>query len=91
MEWEDISFILRSPLRKAILHALQEEPMAPVQIARETGIGKSNVSTKLGELRDRDMVEVLNPDDRKWRFYTLTTHGRKTLEKAQDIELDETK
>jgi len=87
MEWEDLSFILRSPQRRAIMTALQNEPMAPVQIAHETGIDKSNVSTKLGELREREMVEVLNPDDRKWRFYTLTEYGGQMLDKAEETDI----
>ena len=88
MDWEDLSFLLRSPLRRKILNALLEEPKAPVQVAGETGIGKSNVSTKLGELKEKDMVEVVNPEDRKWRFYKITEHGKEILEEAEDRKED---
>lgn len=79
-----MSFLLRSPLRRKILNALLDEPMAPVQIAEETEIDKSNVSTKLGELKEREMVNVVNPEDRKWRFYQITDYGRKMLEEAEE-------
>lgn len=77
---------MRSPQCKLLLQTLREEPKAPVQLAEETGIDKSNVSTKLGQLRERDMVECLNPEDRKWRFYQLTDYGRAILTKVEEIE-----
>jgi len=69
-----------------LLRKLQEEPKAPVQLAKETGIDKSNVSTKIGQLREKELVECINPDDRKWRFYQLTAHGEEILKKIDEIE-----
>jgi len=77
---------MRSPQRKQILKTLEKEPKAPVQLAESTGIDKSNVSTKLGQLRERDMVKCVNPEDRKWRFYQLTDYGHEILRKVEEIE-----
>ncbi len=84
-EYADISFILRSPLSRIILESLKdsEKPLAPKQIAKKTNMASSNVSTKLGELRIRKLVECINPNDRKWRFYVITDYGKKVLEDAR--------
>ena len=79
MKWSDLSYILRSPLSKQVLQVLEKESLAPVEIAKRTGIDKGNVSHKLIELVKRGFVECENPEDRKWRFYSITDHGRKIL------------
>ncbi len=85
-KYKDISFILRSPLSRKILEALvdSKEPITPTQIAKTTSIDKSNVSTKLKEIRERKLVECVNPDDRKWRFYKITEYGKGILERARN-------
>lgn len=82
MKWSDLSYLLRSPLSKQVLQSLEKEPLAPVEIAKRTGIDKSNVSHKLAELVKRGFVECENPEDRKWRFYSITEYGRKMLKSS---------
>lgn len=78
MSWEEVSFVLGSPLCKRILECLNnsKEPLAPLQISKITNIARSNVSTKLGQLAKRGLVESVNPEARKWRFYIITKKGR---------------
>jgi len=85
MFWNDISYVLGSKLSRKILESLKEE-RAPNQIAKETGIARSNVSTKLVELRKRELVICLNPDARKWRFYIISEKGKEVLDKVKEIK-----
>lgn len=80
-----LGFVLRNPLNQKILKCLldSKKPLSPKQIAKEAQIASSNVSTKLKGLRDRKLVECINPDDRKWRFYILTEYGKKILGEAK--------
>jgi len=87
MTWKNVSYILGSPLSRKILECLDKtQPLAPLQISKETNIARSNVSTKLGDLRKRKLVEPVNPEARKWRFYRITKEGRNVLKKAKEIK-----
>jgi len=83
--WEDVSFLLSSKLSRKILECLNKakRPISPIQIARKTGIAKGNVSTKLKHLREKALVECINPSAHKWRFYKLTERGREALAKLK--------
>ena len=87
MLWGNVSYILGSPMSKKILECLnRKSPLAPLQISKETNIARSNVSTKLGELRKRKLVECINPDARKWRFYKITKEGKHVLMEVEKIK-----
>lgn len=86
MTWDDVSFILRSSLSRKILETLKERsPLTPFQMSKETNIARSNISTKLVELRKRKLVECVNPQSRKWRFYKITDKGNGVLTRAKKI------
>ena len=86
MLWDNVSYVLRSPLSKRILECLNSKsPLTPLQISKETTIARSNISTKLGELRKRKLVECVNPESRKWRFYKITNQGKKVLKEAEKM------
>jgi len=88
MAWKNVGFILGSPLSRKILEALEKKsPLAPLQIAKETNIARSNVSTKLIELRKRHLVECINPEARKWRLYRITAEGKRTLRESRKIKI----
>ena len=80
MSWDDVSFILRSSISRKILHSLDSKsPLTPIQMSKETNTARSNISTKLMELRERKLVECVNPKSRKWRFYEITEKGKEML------------
>jgi DNA-binding MarR family transcriptional regulator len=81
MLYDDVSFVLGSKLCRKILECLNSsnKPLAPLQISKITNIARSNVSTKLGILSKRNLVKCINPESRKWRFYTITKKGRNIL------------
>ena len=79
--YEDVSYLLRSPLRLKIIECLSssDKSLTPLDIAKKTDIARSNVSTKLGELVKKNYVTCVNPKDRKWRFYQISNKGKKAL------------
>jgi DNA-binding transcriptional ArsR family regulator len=80
-----VSFLLGSPVARKILECLagSGRPLNPKQLSEQTGVARSNVSTKLGGLRKRGLVECVNPADRKWRFYRATGKGKAVLVEAR--------
>lgn len=76
------SFLLRSKTRKKILVALSEsdEPLRPTDLAENLGIQRHNVSARITDLSDEGLVNLLNPDDNRNRFYKITEKGKEVLE-----------
>lgn len=59
-----------------MLTRLAESPATPSQIATDESIGIASVSNALSSLRDRGLVELLVPEDRrKGRIYGITEQG----------------
>jgi DNA-binding MarR family transcriptional regulator len=88
MLYDDVSYLLGSKLSKKILECLNssKDPLAPLQIAELTDIARSNVSTKLGQLKRRGLVKEVNPKARKWRFYNITDKGKQVLVKVKSMK-----
>lgn len=75
-DWDEIGFVISSQYRVAVLRRLAEGPATPSRIAEDSGIGITHVSRALGRLRERGLVELLVPEDRKkGRVYGITDHG----------------
>ncbi|WP_330633048.1 winged helix-turn-helix domain-containing protein [Halocatena halophila] len=74
--WDEVSFVLASTYRVAVLERLMTGPATPSQLASDTDVSMSHISRALSELRDEDLVELLVSDDRKkGRVYGITDHG----------------
>ena len=74
--WQTLGFVRRSDNRKNIIKEL-DRPLIPKEIAEETDMHQSNVSRALKELKEKDIVEVLNPEAKTGRLYQLTGKGDK--------------
>lgn len=76
LHWDEVSFVLASTYRVAVLEYLVTGPATPSQLATDTEISISHVSRALGELREEALVELLVSDDRKkGRVYGITEQG----------------
>ncbi len=76
LHWDEVSFVLASTYRVAVLEHLVTGPATPSQLATDTEISISHVSRALGELREEALVELLVSDDRKkGRVYGITEQG----------------
>ncbi len=87
MKWENIGYLLGSPTSLEILKCLDSKsPLAPLQISKEIDVAQSNVSTKLGHLVKRNIVECMNPDAHKWRLYRITKEGKMLLNEVERMK-----
>lgn len=75
-----LGFVLASKYRKNVVKTLQEKSMTPGEIAKETEIYPSHISTALKELTDKKIVVCVTPKLKKGRLYNLTKEGKKILE-----------
>lgn len=83
-DWDDVSFVISSRYRTAVLQRLAVGPATPSQIAADADVGISHVSRALQRLRDRELVELLVSDDRKkGRVYGLTEYGTDVWDKIE--------
>lgn len=74
--WDEVSYVVSSRHRVAVLGYLAENPAIPSRIVDETGQDFSSVSRALGNLRSHGLVELLVPETRrKGRVYGITTKG----------------
>lgn len=77
-DYKTLSFLLRGKRRKAVLISLKE-PKIPKEIAAECKISISNVSNTLAELIKEKYVECVNPDAHTYKYFRLTSEGKKAL------------
>lgn len=80
---KEVSFVKRGKNRKIVFLAL-DKPMMPSELVVKIYGKNSNtyfniVSRALGELKDRKLVEIVNPDDRTGRIYQRTTLGKRII------------
>ena len=83
-DWDDVSFVISSRYRVAVLKRLAEGPSTPSQIASDADVGIAHVSRALQRLRERSLVDLLVSDDRKkGRVYGLTEEGTAVWDKIE--------
>lgn len=76
----DLTYIKIAPNREKVLNAFQDEDfIRPIQIAKKTNVHPNNVSKHLKNLREHDLVYVINPDYHVPRLYRLTPKGKRLL------------
>lgn len=67
-----IEYIEKSQYRSKVLKSLSNDTKMPSQIAKDTGIVQNHSSNTLRQLKERDLVECINPEVRKGRLYRQT-------------------
>lgn len=89
-EWEDIGFVISSGYRIAVMRRLADGPATPSQMAEESDRSISHISRALHSLRDRDLVDLLVPEQRKkGRIYDLTDRGHEVWNQIEAKQLIE--
>jgi len=86
-----LSFVRRSRYRSWIIQflAAQGRPEIPKEISEATGIRSDHVSRQLQQLKDKELVRVLNPDAARYRYYTLTEKGQRFVTQVRELEDDQ--
>ena len=76
----EMSYVKISKYRTNVLKSLEGEVKIPTSIAKDSGIRTNHVSKVLGELKDHDLIECINPEVRKGRLYRLTDKGEEIID-----------
>ena len=77
---DKIKYVNRSSYRVKVLKTLGEDAI-PTQIASDSGILPNHISNVLSQLKEKDIVECINPEVRKGRLYRLSDEGLSLLKK----------
>lgn len=83
MDDDVIKYINRSKYRVRTLKAIGEDVKMPKEIAEDSGILQNHISNVLRELKEKDVVECINPNVRKGRLYRLSEDGLDILDKIE--------
>lgn len=75
--WDDVGHVLSSDHRTIILAVLSDDgPFTPSDLGDVIDMETSHVSRSITKLRERDLVELLVPEERrKGRIYGTTDRG----------------
>ncbi|WP_405304908.1 transcriptional regulator [Methanobrevibacter sp.] len=78
---DKVKFVNKSSYRVKVLKSLKDEVKMPKEIAEDSGILPNHISNVLRQLKEKDIVECLNPEVRKGRLYRLSETGLDVLDK----------
>ncbi len=79
----EISYVQISQYRTKVMNALDGEVKIPSNIARDSGIRTNHISKVLGELKEHELVECINPEVRKGRLYKHTEKGEQVVKNLE--------
>ena len=78
--------MLRSKRRIEVLKSLESEDKIPSRISKDIKDNSNHVSKYLKTLKDAELVECLNEEDKRFRFYRITEKGSYYLKKVKEYE-----
>ncbi|MBR2558690.1 MAG: winged helix-turn-helix transcriptional regulator [Methanobrevibacter sp.] len=78
-----ISLLARSKRRIKVLKSLENEDKIPSRISKEIEDNSNHVSKYLKSLKEVALVECLNEDDKRYRYYSITDKGKYYLDKVE--------
>ena len=78
-----VSLLARSKKRLNVLKSLESEDKIPSKISKDINDNSNHVSKYLKTLKEADLVECLNEDDKRYRFYSITDKGKYYLDKVE--------
>ena len=75
-----LAYIRNAPTREKVLKSFKDEDfIRPIQISQKTGLHPNNVSKKLKDLREHELVYVINPEYHVPKLYRLTEKGKNII------------
>ena len=76
-----LAFVKASKYRTNIVKSLHRCNKTPKELSIELSAHQKTIYVTLRQLRDQEIVEVINPEARKGRLYKLTEMGEAIVEK----------
>ena len=83
MDDDVVRYVNKSTYRSRTLKAIGDDIKIPKEIANDSDILQSHISNVLRELKEKNLVECLNPKSRKGRLYRLSEEGLEVLDKIK--------
>jgi predicted transcriptional regulator len=77
---DKVKYVNNSSYRVKVLKSLGDDVKMPKEIADDSGILPNHISNVLRQLKEKDIVECINPEVRKGRLYRLSEEGLDVLE-----------
>lgn len=88
--WDEIGFVISSRYRIEVLDRLADGPATPSRIATDRDLSISHISRALQSLRERELVKLLVPEERKkGRVYGITDRGEQIWEEIKSEQMTE--
>lgn len=79
-------FILRSEYRKKVFLSLVK-PIMPSKISKNLNIRLTHITRELRYLKEKNLVECINPNEKIGRLYRLTKKGENLKKNMISIEI----
>lgn len=77
---ELLTYLKRGPKRVEILKTLTTGAKIPSIIAKQQNDKVGKISHYLKDLKEKELIQCLNEEDKRHRFYAITPKGKKYLE-----------
>lgn len=75
-----LAYIRNAPTREKVLKSFEDEDfLRPIQISKKLNIHPNHVSKNLRDLRELELVYVINPEYAIPRLYRLTEKGKNII------------
>jgi len=72
---DNLKYVKNSSYRVKVMKSIGKDVKMPKEIASESGILQNHISNVLRELREKEIVECINPEVKKGRIYRLSDEG----------------
>lgn len=83
MDEELLDYVNNSSYRVNVIKALGKDVKIPTKIAADSGILPNHISNVLRQLKEKEIVECINPEVRKGRLYRLSGNGLDVLKELE--------
>lgn len=83
---KEVAYFLRGKVRKITFLSIVDKPKTAKMISKDLSKHRSSISRVLLELEKRGYAKCENPEDDKFRFYSITNKGRKVIDKINKYE-----
>jgi len=84
---EERVFFMRSKLRKEVLKELNKNPTIASILSKRMNLYRETISRVFSDLLDRGYVECSSPNSTNYRFYRITSKGKKVLKELENKDL----
>lgn len=74
-------FVLRGKNKREVFSILKDEPhVTQAEIFHKTDMYRTHVGRTMRTLEDKDIIKCINPKERTYKLYELTSKGKKVAE-----------